>query len=158
MMGDCVRAGDAAGQIRSRAHPSERSAWLGRGFRQVGTRTRLNSNLPAISIARVWTNSFAMAEHIQQEAIAREGLLHSEELFHLPRTAIQGEAPSHAMQLAQRLRDTVDKELVTPLGNFVAAAYREPDLAEELVRGDEVAGTEVDEEIKFLRPHGNDSF
>ena len=49
-------------------------------------------------------------------------------------TLIQGEAPSHAIQFAQRFRDTADDELVTLLGNFVAAAYREPDLAEELNR------------------------
>ena len=34
------------------------------------------------------------------------------------------------MQFAQRLRDTADEEPVTPLENFVAAAHREPDLAE----------------------------
>ena len=49
-----------------------------------------------------------MAEHFQQEAIAREGPLHSEEFFHLLKTAIQGEALSRAMQFAQRLRDTAD--------------------------------------------------
>ena len=100
-----------------------------------------------MSRARVWTNSFTMAEHIQQEATAREGPLYSEELFHLLRTVIQGEALSHAMQFAQRLRDTADEELVSPLGNFVAAAYREPDLAEELDRADEAAEAEADEEI-----------
>ena len=47
---------------------------------------------------------------------------------------------------AQRLRDTADEELVTPLGNLVAAAYREPDLAQELDRADEAAEAEVDEE------------
>ena len=87
-----------------------------------------------------------MAEHSRQEAIAREGPLHSQELFHSLRTVIQGEALSHAMQFAQRLRDAADEELVTPLGNFVAAAYREPDLAEELDRADEAAEAEVDEE------------
>ena len=103
-----------------------------------------------------------MAEHIQQEAIAREGPLHSEELFHLLKTAIQGEALNYAMQFAQRLRDTADEELVTPLGNIVAAAYREPDLAEELDRADEAAEAEVDEEIpspsqqrQLLRAHVN---
>ena len=59
---------------------------------------------------------------------------------------IQGEGFSHAIQFAQRLRDTADEELVTPLENFVAAAYREPDLAEELDRADEAAEAEVDEE------------
>ena len=44
------------------------------------------------------------------------------------------------------MRDTADEELVTPLGNFVAAAKREPDLVEELDRADEAAETEVDEE------------
>ena len=83
-------------------HRSEGSAWLGRDLRQVGTRARLDSNLPAMSRARVWTNSFTMAEHIQQEAIAREGPLHSEELFHLLKTVIQGEALSHAMLFARR--------------------------------------------------------
>ena len=115
----------------------------------------LDSNFPALSRARVWTNSFTMAEHIQQEAIAREGPLHSEELFHLLKTVIQGEAPSHAMQFAQRLRDTADEELVTPLEIFVAAARREPDLAQELDRADEAAETEVDEETH--RPHSNDN-
>ena len=87
-----------------------------------------------------------MAEQIQQEAIAGEGPLHIEELFHLLKTVIQGEALSHAMQFAQRLRDTADEELVTPLETFVAAAHREPDLAEELDRADEAAEAEVDEE------------
>ena len=81
----------------------------------MGTGARLDSNLLAMSRARVWTNSFTMAEHTQQEAIAREGPMHSEELFHLLKTVIQGEALSHAMQFAQRLRDTADEELVTPL-------------------------------------------
>ena len=103
-----------------------------------------------------------MAEHIRQESIAREGPLHSEELFHLLRTVIQGEALGHAMQFAQRLRDTADEELVTPLGNFVAAAYREPDLGEELDRADEAAEAGADEEIpspsqqrQLLRAHVN---
>ena len=87
-----------------------------------------------------------MAEHIQQEAIAKEGPLHGEESFHLLETVIQGEALSHAMQFAQRLRHTADEELVTPVETFVAAAYREPDLAEELGRADEAAEAEVDEE------------
>ena len=128
-------------------HRSEGSAWLGRDLRQVVIGARLDSNFTALSRPRVWTNSFTVAEHIQQEAIAREGPMHSEELFHLLRTVIQGDAPSHAMQFAQRLRDTADEELVTPLENFVAAAYREPDLAEELDRADDAAETEVDEEI-----------
>ena len=96
--------------------------------------------------ARVWTNSFTMAEHTQQEAIAREGPLHSEELFHLLKSVIQGEALGHATHFAQRLRDTADEELVTPLETFVAAACREPDLAEELHRADEAAEAEVDKE------------
>ena len=84
--------------------------------------------------------------HIQQEAIAREGPLHSEEVFHLLKTVIQGESSSHAKQFAQRLRDTADEELVTPLETFVAAAHREPDFAQELDRADEAAEAEVDEE------------
>ena len=143
-------------------HRSEGSAWLGRDLRPVGTGARLDSNLPAMNRARVWTNPFTMAEHIQQEAIAREGPLHNEELFHLLKTVIQGEAPSHAMQFAQRLRDTADEELVTPLETFVGAAHREPDLAEELDRADEAAEAEVDEETpspaeqrQLLRAHVN---
>ena len=115
-----------------------------------------------MSRARVWTNSFTMAEHIQQEAIAGEGPLHSEELFHLLKTVIQGEALSHAMQCAQRLRDIADEELVTPLETFVAAAHREPDLAEELDRAEETVEAEVDEETpspaqqrQLLRAHVN---
>ena len=110
----------------------EGSACLGQDLRQVWIGARLDSNLPTVSRARVWTNSFTMAEHIQQEAIAREGPLHSEELFHLLKTVIQGEALSHAMQFAQRLRDTADEELVTPLETFAAATHREPDLAQLL--------------------------
>ena len=100
-----------------------------------------------MSHARVWTNSFTMAEHIQQEAIAREGPPHSDELFHLLKNVIQGEASSHAVQFAQRLHDTADEEHVTPRETFVAAAHREPDLAEELDRADEAVEAEVDEEI-----------
>ena len=74
---------------------NEWSAWLGRYLRQVGIGARLDSNLPALSRARVRTNSFTIAEHIQQEAIGREGPLHSEEFFHLLKTVIQGEAPTH---------------------------------------------------------------
>ena len=96
-------------------HWSEGSVWLGRDLRQVGIGARLDPNLPAMSRARVWTNSFTVAEHVQQEAIAREGPSHSEELFRLLKTVIQGEALSHAMQFAQRLRDTADEELVTLL-------------------------------------------
>ena len=51
-------------------HRSEGSAWLGRDLRQMGTCARLDSNLHAMSGARVWTNSFTVAEHVQQEAIA----------------------------------------------------------------------------------------
>ena len=72
--------------------------------------------------------------------------MHSEELFDLLKTVIQGEAPSQAMQFAQRLRDTADEDLVTPLGDFVAAAHREPDLAEERDRADEAAEAVVEEE------------
>ena len=75
----------------------------------------MDSNLPAMSRARVWTNSFTVAEHLQQEAIAKEGPSHSEELLHLLKTVIEGGAPSHDMQFAQRSRDTADEELVTPL-------------------------------------------
>ena len=66
------------------------------------------------------------------------------------------------MQFAHRLRDTADEELVTPLEKFVVAAYREPDLAEELDRADEAAEAEVDEETpspaqqrQLLRAHVN---
>ena len=51
---------------------------------------------------------------------------------------------------------------MTPLGNFVASAYGEPDLAEELDRADEAAEAEVDEETpspsqqrQLLRAHVN---
>ena len=121
-----------------------------------------NPTFSAMNRARVWTISFTMAEHNQQEAIAREGPLYSEELFHLLRNVIHGERISHAMQFAQRSRDTAGEELVSPLRNSVAAAYREPDLAEELDRADEAAEAEVDEETpspsqqrQLLRAHVN---
>ena len=123
-------------------HRSEGSAWLGRDLRQ-----RLDSNLPDRTHST--------------RADCWEGLLHIEELFHLPKTVIQGEA-SHAMQFAQRLRDTADEELVTPLETFVASAHGEPNLAEELDRADEAAEAEVDEETpspaqqrQLLRAHVN---
>ena len=72
--------------------------------------------------------------------------LRSEELYQLLETVIQGDATSYAMQFAKRLCDTADEEFVTPLANFVAGAKREPDLVEELDRGDEAAETEVGEE------------
>ena len=66
------------------------------------------------------------------------------------------------MQLAQGLRDTANEELVAPLETFVAAAHREPDLAEEIDRTDEAAEAEVDEETpspaqqrQLLRAHVN---
>ena len=59
---------------------------FGRDLRQVGTGARLDSNLSAMSRVRVRTNSFMMAEHIQREAIAKEGPFHSEEFFHLLKT------------------------------------------------------------------------
>ena len=129
-------------------HWSEGSAWLGRDLRQAGTGARLESSLSAMNRARVWTNSFTMAEHIQQEATAREGPSYSEELLHLLRTAMQGEGLSHAMQFAQRLRDTADKELVIPLGNFVAPVFRGPDLAEEETPSPA-------QQRQLLRAHGN---
>ena len=51
---------------------------------------------------------------------------------------------------AQRLRDTADEELAAPLETFVAAAHREPDIAEELDRADEAAEAEADEETASL--------
>ena len=44
-------------------HRSEGSAWLGRDLRQAGSGARLDSNLSATNRARVWTNSFTIAEH-----------------------------------------------------------------------------------------------
>ena len=106
--------------------------------------------------------NFTMAEHIRNEAVAKEGPLHSEELFILLKTVIQDEASSHDMQFAQRLRDKAIEELVAPLETFVAAAHREPDLAEELDRADEATEAEVDEETpspdqqrQLLRAHVN---
>ena len=105
-----------------------------------------DSNIPAMSRVRVWTFSFTVTAHIRHEAIAKEGPLHSEELFPKLETVIQGEASSRAGQFAQRFRDTADEEHVAPLETFVAAAHRKPDLAEEGYRADEAAEAEVDEE------------
>ena len=106
----------------------------------------------------MWTNSFTVAA--QQEAIAKEGPLQSEEFCLLLETVVQGEASNRARQFAQRLRDTADEELVAPMETFVVAAHREPDLAEELDRADEAAEAEVDEETpspaqqrQLLRAH-----
>ena len=135
---------------------NEGSAWLGRDLRQVGTGTRVDSNLPALSRARVWTNSFTMPENIQQEAIAREGPLHSEELFHLLKTVIQGEALGHATHFAQRLRDTADEELVTPLETFVAAAHVENQIwLKNLIA--QTRRRKLKWMMKPHRPHSNDN-
>ena len=124
----------------SQNNATERRECLARtGPTTSGDWARLDSNLPAMSRARVWTNSFTVAEHVQHEAIDREGPSHSEELFHLLRVVIQGEGLSHSMQFAKRLCDTADEELVTPLENFVTAAHRDLD------RADEAAEIEVDE-------------
>ena len=104
-----------------------------------------------MSLARVWTKSITVAAHTQQEAMVKEGSLQSEELCRLLETVTQGEAPSRARQFAQRMRDTADEELVAPLETLVAAAHREPDLAEELDRADEAAEAEVDEETPISR-------
>ena len=60
------------------------------------------------------------------------------------------------------MRDTAHEELVALLKTFVAAAHREPELAEELDRADEAAEAEVDEETpspgrhrQLLRAHVN---
>ena len=95
-----------------------------------------------MSRARVWNNH----SQWQREAIAKEGPLHNEELFHLREAVIQGKASSRERKFVQRLRDTVDEELVGPIETFVSAAHREPDFTEELDRTDEVAEAEVDVE------------
>ena len=48
----------------------EESAWLGWDLRQMGSSTRLGPTVFAMSRARVWTNSFTVAPHVQQETIA----------------------------------------------------------------------------------------
>ena len=90
----------------------------------MGTGARLDSNLPAMSRAGVWTNSFTVAARTQQEAIAKAGPLRSEGLFHLLVTVIRGDASSRARQFAQGLRDTAGEELLALLETFVATAQR----------------------------------
>ena len=51
-------------------HQSEGSAWLGRDLRHMRTGARLDSNLPAMSRAGVWTNSISVAARTQKEAMA----------------------------------------------------------------------------------------
>ena len=82
----------------------------------------------AMSRARVWTNSFTVAAHVEQASRTR--------------------------QFAQRLRDTADEELVR-WKHSQAAVHRKPDLAAELDRADEAAEAEVDEETHL--PRSNDS-
>ena len=59
-------------------HWSEGSTWLGRDLRHMVTGARLDSTILAMSRARVWTKSFTVAAHIQQEAIAKTRPLPSE--------------------------------------------------------------------------------
>ena len=80
----CVR-GNMSEALKT-LHQRDGSAWLGRDLRQVGTGASLDSNISAMSRARVWTDSFAVAAHIQREAIAKEGPMLSEELFQLLET------------------------------------------------------------------------
>ena len=136
-------------------HQKEERASLGRHLKQVRTGTRLESNIPAMSRARVWTNSFTVAAHIQREAIGKEGPLHREELFYLLETVIQGKASSGATQYAQRLRDTADEELVAPRETFVAAAHREPDLAEAAEAEVDEKTPSLTEQRQLLRAHVN---
>ena len=82
-------------------HRIEGSAWLGWDLRQAGTGARLENNLSAMNRARVWTNSFLMTEHIEQEAIAREGPLHSQELFHLLKIVIPGPRRALCAEIAR---------------------------------------------------------
>ena len=86
----------------------EGSAWLGRDLRQMETGARLNLKSSTMSRVRVWTNSFAVAAHIQREAIAKEGPLHNEELFYLLEAVIPGEASSRERKFVQRLSDTAE--------------------------------------------------
>ena len=127
--------------------PSEGSAQLGWDLRQMGSGALLDCTVSAMSRARVWTNSFTLAGHIQQEAIAQEGPSHSKELGHLLETVAQGEASDRAVQFARGLHDTAAEELLASSHTFVTTGCREPDLAEELDRADEAAEAEVDEEI-----------
>ena len=158
-------------------HRSEGSAWLGRDLRRAGTRARLKSNLFCNeSRSRVDQfihdcRTYSTRSDSQRKTVVQRRAFPSAENCdtrrspqprHAERTVIQGEALSHAMQFAQRLRDTADEELVTPLENFVATAYCEPDLAEELDRADEAVEAEADEEIpspsqqrQLLRAHVN---
>ena len=136
---------------------SEGSAWLGRHLRQMGCGARLDPAVSAMSHARVWTNSFTVAAHIQREAIAQERPLHSEELGNLLETVAQGEASDRAAQFAQGLRDTAAEELVASPETFVTTGF-----AEELGRADEAAEAEEDEETsspaqqrQLLRAHVN---
>ena len=69
----------------------------------MGTGARLESNLPAMSRARVWTNTLTLAAQIQQETVAKTGPLRCKGLFRLFETVIQGEATIRARQFAQRL-------------------------------------------------------
>ena len=85
-------------------------------FASTRTGARLDYSIAAMSRARVWTNSFTVAAHTQQEAIVKKG-------------------PSQSEQLCEKL--------VAPLKTFVASAHREPDLAEEHDRADEAAEAEV---------------
>ena len=97
---------------------SEGRAWLGPDLRQMGSGARLGPAVSAMSRARVWTNSFTVAARIQQEAIAQEGPLHSEELGHLLETVAQGEASDRAVQFARGLRDTAAEGARGIAGNF----------------------------------------
>ena len=62
-------------------HRSEGSAWLGRDLPQMGTGARLDSNLPAISRVRVWTDAFTMAEQIRKEAVATRRTVAQQRVF-----------------------------------------------------------------------------
>ena len=104
-------------------HRSEGSAWLGRGFTTSGDRGKVGLQPSCLEPCSRVDQLIHNGRTHSTRAIAREGPLHSEELFHLLKTVIQGEALGHAMQFAQRLRDTADEELVTSLETFVATAH-----------------------------------
>ena len=104
---------------------TERRECLARtGFTTSGDRGKIGLQPSCLEPCSRVDQFIHVTEHTRQEGRAREGPLHGEELFHLLKTVMQGGPHSrHAV-----CTDTADEDLVTPLENFVTAAYRELDL------------------------------
>ena len=136
----------------------KKGALLGRGLRQVVTRARLESNISSMSRARVWTNSFTVAAHIQQGTCQRSADAQRRTFAFFWRRFYKEKpaaAPGRARQFAKRLLDTGDDELRRTARNIRSR------FAEKLTLPKNLTAQTRRRKPKWVRkhhrPHSNDS-